>query len=73
MHGDKAEVAEAKRIIELVEGLEREDPPWFVVMTQAAEGTRIERAIALARQEGSVARERQAATDAWLRNTQATC
>ena len=69
MHGDEAKTAEAKRIMELDERLERGNTHCFVVMAQPAEGTKSERAAALPRRESSVAYERQAAREAWLRNT----
>ena len=71
MHGNEAETAEAHRILEMEECLEHGDAHCFVVMGQKAEGTPGQRTVALAKQEASMARDRQAATEAWLLNTEA--
>ena len=57
MHGDEAGTAEAKRIIELGERLERIDARCFVIIAQPAEGPHSERTIALPRRETLLAHE----------------
>ena len=58
MHGDEADTAEAKRIIELEERLERGDAHCFLVVAHRAEDSPEERTVALINQEASVAREK---------------
>ena len=69
MHGDEAEIAEAKRIIELEERLERGNAHCFVVMDQPAEGTPEEPTVSVAKRKASVARDRPVAREAWLLDT----
>ena len=64
MHRDESETAEAKRIIEFEEHLERGDAHSFVVMAQQAQGTPEERTVALAKRGASVAHMRQVAREA---------
>ena len=47
VHGDEAETAEAKRIIETKERLERADAHCLLVMAHRAEGAPEERTVAL--------------------------
>ena len=72
MHGDEAETAEAKRIIELEERLERGDAHCFVVMAHRAKGAPEERTVALTTREASLARKRQVAREKLLNTNAAT-
>ena len=72
MHAGEAQTVEAKRIIELEEGLERGGAHCFFIMAQQSEDAQTEPSVSFARQKASVVRERQAAIEASLRKTKAT-
>ena len=72
MHAGEAQTVQVKRIIELEEGLQRCDARCFFIMAQQSEVPESERSVSSAQQKALVARKRQAATEALLRNTKAT-